>query len=303
MHLPAPTPDKVTPAQNPIQKPDGPPSAAESPETGPRGKKPPVFPEVVVPEVAQAHQSTPSWLLTFKLLERLAKGLTWVGSILLLTGLACSWRIFLRPENLTLLCLNLLLLAITRIRYWTAGLDLRYFMPMVIIGVPWIALGLDNVLAGARWLFQRPKARSPRALKLLTGSLIAVAVTCSFLDGPLSAAAYMRKHAALGRWIASRLGPKTSIAGNFDNLSLEAYYSNGQVIEIVWPRDCLLPQMPESIAAQKADVIALWNDEGIARQHLETIEARLTSSCGYRRVDERDLPAGKNELMVFVRDG
>ena len=32
----------------------------------------------------------PSWKLTFKLLERLAKAYTWVGSILLLVGLACG---------------------------------------------------------------------------------------------------------------------------------------------------------------------------------------------------------------------
>ena len=42
--------------------------------------------------------------------------------------------------------MNLLLLVISRIRYWTAGLDLRYFMPMVIVGIPWMALGRSTSL-------------------------------------------------------------------------------------------------------------------------------------------------------------
>ena len=163
-----------------------------------------------------------------------------MGSVLLLVGLACGWRIFLRPEHLTLFCMNLLLLLISRIRYWTAGLDLRYFMPMVIVGVPWMALGLEHVIAAARRLLQRRGELSPRASRILAGSLVAVAVACSFLDGPMSAAAYMRKHAALGRWIYDHAGPEPAIAGNLDHLSLDTFYANGHVVGIFWPRDCLM---------------------------------------------------------------
>ena len=118
------------------------------------------FPSIFVPAVAPPEQSMPSWILTFKLLERLLKGCTWVGSLLLLVGLACSWRTFLRPEHLTLFGMNLLLVVVSRIRYWGAGLDLRYFMPIVIVGVPWMALGLEHTIAAAWRLFQRrPSSR------------------------------------------------------------------------------------------------------------------------------------------------
>lgn len=90
----------------------------------------------------------PRWRLTFKLLERLVKGATWVGSFLLLVGMAWGWRILLRPEHLTLLCMNLLLLVIAWIHYARAGLDFRYFMPLVIVGTPWMALGLQYLVAG-----------------------------------------------------------------------------------------------------------------------------------------------------------
>ena len=281
-------------------------SAARSPRhrrrRSPLPKLPPPFSSILVPAVVPPEQSTPSWILTFKLLERLAKGCTWVGSFLLLVGLACGWRIFLRPEHLTLFCMNLLLLVISRIRYWTAGLDLRYFMPMVIVGVPWMALGLEYVIAAARRLFQRRGELSPRALRILAGSLIAVAVACSLLDGPMPAAAYMRKHAALGRWIYQHAGPEPAIAGNLDHLTLDTFYSNGHVVGIFWPRDCLMVPMPAALTERKADVVVLWNEENLDTSTSAIIEQRITGYCGYRRVDAKELPAGRNELMVFVRE-
>jgi hypothetical protein len=302
MHVPAPCLDRVTPGQDAAEQTYPSPVTATSPAATPARKAPPPFPSILVPAFVPPELSTPGWILTFKLVERLAKGCTWVGGLLLLVGLACGWRIFLRPEHLTLLCSNLLLLVITRIRYGTAGLDLRYFMPMVIVGVPWMALGLEYLIAAARRWFQRRGELSPRALRILAGSLIAVAVTCSLLDAPMPAAAYMRKHAALGRWIYDRAGPEPAIAGNLDHLSIETFYSHGHVVGIVWPRDCLLVPMPVALTQRRADVVMLWNEENIAREHLAIIEQRITGYCGYRRIDAQELPAGKDELMVFVRD-
>ena len=94
----------------------------------------------------------PSWRLNFRMFELLVKANTTVGGILLLVGLICGRRTFLRPEHLVLFCMSMLWLIISRIRFWTAGLDLRYFMPLVIISLPWISIGLENVIAGAVWL-------------------------------------------------------------------------------------------------------------------------------------------------------
>ena len=173
-------------------------------------------------------------------------------------------------------------------------------MPMVIVGVPWMALGLEHVIAAcAGRLFERGGELSPRASRILAGSLIAVAVACSLLDGPMSAAAYMRKHAAMGRWIYQRAGPEPAIAGNLDHLSLDTFYANGHVVGIFWPRDCLMVPMPAALTERKADVVVLWNEENIDKKYLAIIEQRI-AYCGYRRVDEKELPAGQDELMVFV---
>ena len=45
----------------------------------------------------------------------------------------------------------------------------------------------------------------------------------------------------------------------------------------------------------------LWNEENIANEYVAIINKRITGYCGYRRVDAKELPAGENELLVFVR--
>ena len=321
MHLPAPQPDLVIPVKesapttssvernsfrSPVER-----NSFRLPETAapPVAKSPPPLPStlpplspILLPAAVPPEQSTPHWILTFKLLERLAKGCTWVGSVLLLVGLACGWRIFLRPEHLTLFCMNLLLLLISRIRYWTSGLDLRYFMPIVIVAVPWMALGLEYLIAAARWLLRRRGELAPRVSRILVAGLIAVVVVCGFLDAPMSAA-YMRKHAALGNWIHDHAGPQPALAGSLDQLPLEAYYCQGHVAlaDLFSLHHCLMVPMPTALTQRTADVVILWNEENLAHEHLAIVEQRLTAYCGYRRVDPKELPAGADELMVFVR--
>jgi len=300
MHLPAPPTDLGNSARNPdwqaIRQSAATVSAAEKSIT----KTPPPFSSMLVPEFVPPEQSTPGWILTFKLLERVAKGYTWLGSSLLLAGLVCGWRVFLRPEHLTLLCMNLLLLSIARIRYWASGLDLRYFMPMVIVSLPWMALGMEHTIAFARRLLERRGKLSTQAAGTLAGALIAVAVAGSLFDGPMSAVAYMQKHADVGRWIHRRVGPEPALAGNLDHLTLDTFFSNGHMVGIFWPRHCLIVPMPEALVERRADVVVLWNEDNIDKKYLSVIEERI-AYCGYRRVDAKELPAGENELMVFLK--
>jgi hypothetical protein len=300
MNLPAPHGDVVISEQYLFRPTDPPPIAGTSPSAKPAAEAPPHFPAIVVPAVAPPEQSAPSWVLTRKLLERLAKGYTWVGCVLLVIGVLGGWRVFLRSEHLTIFCMNLLLLAISRIRYWTGGLDLRYFMPMVIVSVPWMALGLEYLIASVRQLFERRRALSPRAMTVIAGSLIAAAVTCSLLDGPMSAAAYMRKHAAMGRWIYNLVGPESAIAGNIDYVTLDTFYSQGRVVGAFGSRDCLLGLIPQAITEHMAQFVVLWNEDYLPREYLPIVEERISHYC-YRRVDQKELPAGPDELMVFVR--
>ena len=82
-------------------------------------------PSILLPETLPSEKKASPWLLLFKLFERLAKALTWVVSVLLLLGIACHLRKFLWAEHLTLLVMNVLLLAVSGIRYRSLGLDLH----------------------------------------------------------------------------------------------------------------------------------------------------------------------------------
>jgi hypothetical protein len=300
MHLQVPHPEEAK-LQQQLFLQTAPPRFAASPSAQPAGQSSPQLSSMVLPAPALTERSTPGWILTFKLLERLLKGVTWVGSALLLMGLVGGRRIFLRPEHLTLFCMSLSLLLLSRIRYWASGLDLRYFMPLVIVGLPWMALGLEYVLAGTLRLVERRRELSPRAVRAIAGSLVAVAVACSLLDAPMPAAAYMRKHAALGRWIHDRAGPEAAIVGNLDYLSLDTFYADGRVVGILVPGEHLAVPMPAALSQRKADVVVLWNDDHIARDRFANLERSIADSFGYRRVREKDLPADESELLVFLR--
>jgi hypothetical protein len=60
--------------------------------------------------------------------------------------------------------------------------------------------------------------------------------------------------------------------------------------------------MPAALTERKADVVVLWNDDdNIANEYLPIIEQRI-GHYRYHRVDPNELPAGRDELMVFMRD-
>jgi hypothetical protein len=302
---PPETPRAVTEAQRTAVSESVPPSSPGATPTAkiayPGDLPPPA--SIVLPPSAPAERSFPGWLLIFKLLERLAKGFTWVGCVLLLAGICVTWRTFVRPEHLTLLVMNLLLLVVSGIRYRTAGLDLRYFMPVVIVGLPWMALGGQFLVSGALQLARRRGFASPAARYAVAGSAVMAIIVSSLLDGPLSAAATMRRHAAVGRWIRDNTPATPTLAGNIDSddMSLDAFYAQGRFVGILTLRDCLIVPPPDVLAERQADFVILWNSEDLKRDQLALIEQRITAYYGYRRIAPGQLPAGESELMLFAK--
>ena len=258
---------------------------------------------IVLPEVLPPEKSAPLWLLTFKLMERAAKGFTWVGSVLLLFGIAANWRTFLRPEHLALLAMNILLLVVSGIRYRSAGLDLRYFMPMVIVGLPWMAIGGQYLVTAALRLLRRRGRLSFAAQRSFAYGIAAILIVCSLLDAPMSAAAHMRRHAALGRWMLDHSGSTPTLAGNIDvdDLSLDAFYAQGRFVGAIEPRECLMVPPPDVVATRAADFLVLWNSDDLKREQLALIEQRIAGYGGYQRVSTDELPAGENDVMLFER--
>ncbi len=287
---------------SPIVSPPVASSPAKSPATSPLPPKSrvPGKPHAASTAIASLPPA-PVHGLNLKLIERLGKGFLWIGSLLAAIGMTFGWKILMRREHLVLFAMNALLLVITRIRYAQAGLDIRYFMPMVIVGTPWMAQGLLCVIAMARWCFERRRPMSPRGFRILSASLILAGVTCSLVDAPMPAAASMRREAMLGQWIGKKFGPEQTLAGNVEPLSLTTYYAQGRVLSLFPARACLDRHLANYLLDLHPDTIVILVDDTIISSDLPIIEENIVDGTGYHRLDAKDLPLDKNEGLLFTR--
>ena len=231
---------------------------------------------------------------------RLVKGLTYLFMILMFIGIGSSWRVFLRREHLVIFAMNVLLLASIRIRYAQAGIDIRYFMPIVLVGLPWAALGFFQVAA---WLVEWTRgllAWTPSQRGILVGVLAVLAATGSLAEGRLAGAEPARRQMDLGLWILEHFGSQQILTGRVGRMRLVPLYSKGVNGDDCDLRRCMEGDPPPTIGTKQADVLLFWRYEvepdGFARA-----EQRF-ASLGYRCVPSEDLPSdcGKR-MLVFVR--
>lgn len=284
----------------------GPAAGTSGPAAGPGGGAPAPSMEAIDRPAARGSASPatapgdiPSATLNRKFVERMVRGYTYVGGLLLLVGIASHWRLALRRDHLVLGVMSVLLLALIRIRFGQAGLDIRYFMPLVLLALPWMALGFEWIAAaGARLA---PWVRwTPRRYAVFLGVLGSVAAGLSMVDGRPSAD---RLHAAqqeeaLGRWILARIGPERTLAGSFQGLELVRYYAQARTAKAFdLARGETLPAVVE---AGRADAILLDPARSGARSVAAAGE-RIVSQLGYRRVESGRLPPGCESLQVFLR--
>ena len=246
-----------------------------------------------------SHESR--FFLDRKLAIRLVKGFTYVGGLLTLIGLCCGWRLLFRRDHLTLLLLNVLLLTMIRIRYSQAGLDIRYFLPTVLIALPWTALGFFRIVAWAMRLVGSLCPGMTAHRTVFVSGLAVLTAVGSLAEKNLPAAHMMHLQADMGRWILDHLGPQQSISGNGQVLPLAAYYARGQVIAI-FDLDAPDERLPSAIETRKADVVLLWPNETYHRERNVWAETQIVTRFGYRRVSAEQLPCNCSELLMFVRN-
>ena len=146
-----------------------------------------------------------------------------------------------------------------------------------------MARGAELLVTGVPRLLAR-LVELPLAARCAACVVTAVLIVCSLLDAPLPAAANMRRHTAPGRWMRDCAPAPPALAGNFDDQSLEAFYSGGHCIAVISSRDCLLVPPPGALASRTADFVVLWNSENLSREQLRQVQERVTGYCGYRRV-------------------
>jgi 4-amino-4-deoxy-L-arabinose transferase-like glycosyltransferase len=240
-------------------------------------------------EVWSRHWSTATF--NRKLLIRLVRGYTYVGGLLTLLGMFVGWRVVLRREHLVLLLMGLILLAMIRVRYVLAGIDIRYFMPIVLLSLPWMARGVIEIAA---WF-----ARLGRPRAICCG-LAVLTIWGSLADAGLPGARLMEGQAAIGQWIHERLGPDRRIGGYFLGLDMVAYYAKGKNDGYIDPHLYDRQDAIDRFGRLDADVL-LVSLECPDAEVCAALASRIEEKYSYVRVRAEQLPKNCNEVIVLIR--
>lgn len=228
-----------------------------------------------------------------KLVLRWLKAFSYVYALLGVMGMSIWWRIFFRRDHGALPFMGVLLLTAVAIRYSQVELDIRYFLPLVMLALPWMAVGLISISRCITRLTQRYVVwGTGRRLALVTGCLVCVGLL-GVPSMKLTAGPMMYQRAELGRWILHRLGPNQAIAARIRASGLVAYYAEGRFIG-----DAVLPV----IEAGQPEVVLL-EDNARNRECWETFSVVLERKSGprYRRVSGDGLPPGSDEVLFLLR--
>ena len=222
---------------------------------------------------------------------RLVKTYTYAWGLVALIGVAMWWRVYFRGEHQALLLMSLLLLTAIYIRYTRAEIDIRYFLPMVLVSFPWMALGtIWTAALLARFtgglLVWTPNRRGA----LVAALLIAVALLGTF-DMNATAAPRMHQQAALGKWIKRHFGARQRLGGNLKHMALTLHYA--QAVQF--------RGLPGSTDAEHPEIVVVspqgrsgkgWMDWASGQQREPRPE--------YRVLAEPDLPPDCEYILVLV---
>jgi len=240
--------------------------------------------------------------LVGKLGSRVAKSFTYTYGLLLLIGLWKGWRVFLRRDQQALFAMNLLLLAAITLRNSLDGIDIRYFLPIVIVGAPYMALGLIRVVAWCAMLAQRCFHVSSGNRLGFAGGLLLLLILTGWVNTIPRSYPFMREEAELGRWIVNHVGPNRRVAISYNWLSLIEYYAQAKIVLPEglkeYSADSLLSLMQRS-AVDRPDVVLL-RQHGNGWLNYRPILQRQ-EELGYRCVPQDELPGSCRQTLVLVR--
>jgi hypothetical protein len=235
---------------------------------------------------------------------RFVKALTYGYGLLILVGMI-GWRhVFFRRDQQALFLQNMLLfLSILAYQQSSVGIDLRYFLSIVLIGLPFIALGLLRL---GEWTMRLQWQSSLAFLQSRPKAVLAVFVVVWFTgvwDTIPCARGVMVQQSCLGRWILEHEGPHQAVLGSDSALNLVAYYAQGKAIPL--PDGCPdgIPCLLRTLQTRRPKVFFVWNDPTCPHLYAmrETIsDAALT--LGYEKIPSERLPAGCRSVELFVRE-
>lgn len=251
------------------------------------------------PEWEQPVQRTGIPLLV-KLLTRCVKAHTYAYMLLALVGLARWWRTYLRADQRGLALFTLAVLIVLGVHFRRHQIDeMRYFLPMVLAGLPYMALGVMETVS---WLGRQAGRWTSSAWA--TPAVAALLATALTLGTAVQIHGYERpelRQIVLGKWIRENLGPNQQILGSVKHMGLTAYYADSRLIPYPGTTQYAPQPLLRSIALRNPSVVVLWCDPCEPTSQRYNVVLKRCFQRGYEQIDSRQLPQPCRDSIVLVR--
>lgn len=251
-------------------------------------------------EPARKPQTWARTLLTY--VRKLVDAVDPIFGLLLLAGLvrwkATAWR----KDQVAMLVFNLASLGLVLV-FWllTQEIQGRYFFPVVLVTLPYMAGGVLGLAELVMRVLNRMRPAEPATLEWVHLALLAIVGVAGAADALTNKFEDRRERRDLGQWVLQTLGPNQAIIGPEPGSMILAYYAHAQFVRL--PVDSIATaHFQETLDSHSPVLVIIPTRRGSSgenpwRQHF-LADARLRRQ--FHLVPPELLPASSRSI-VFVR--
>jgi len=240
-----------------------------------------------------------------KVLVRMVKTLTYPYGLLALVSLWIDRRELIRPRDLPLVLICIVLVVGMAVRLTISPISPRYFVIVVLLALPRVARGMILLGGALAALVERLGFRLVRPNGVLVGLVLPVLVWGT-LAGWNTAHQICRAYdeqAAMGRWILATLGPEQRIGCNLQVYYVLTYYAQGKAFKLRQDLGNNSVAFEVNVERHRPDAIVLWEDGDLGKAS-ETCRVILRDRerLGYRAVRAEEMPPGCPGIWILLRE-
>ena len=149
--------------------------------------------------------------------------------LLALLGLARYGNVLIRRDQVAVLCMSTTTFAAIAVQQWRMGDVIgRYFFPIILVTLPYIALGLHELANRLAYLARRVHPAGRNQPLAWTAGLLLLIAAVGCIDALTNSFDSRRQRRDLGDWVLRHVGPNQLIIGAETRELAFVYYSEGR---------------------------------------------------------------------------